>query len=381
MPKVLVLCEYASLNGGERSLLTVLEHGIAEWVEIQVAAPAKGPLAESLAALGIAHLPLDLHDARGRRLALNECRCRVRDMMRATRPDVVHANSLSMSRLSGSVSAETGVPSLGHLRDIMRLNRRMVGDLNQHTRLLAVSEATRRWYTDQGLNAQRLDVLHNGVDLERFRSRPATGYLHRGLRLPPEAMLIGAIGQIGMRKGLDLLLAAAQVVFQQTPGGHLVIIGQRYSQKQEAVDYEARLRAAALTPPLAGRVHFLGVRDDIPGLLNELTLLVHAARQEPLGRVLLEAAASGVPTIATDVGGTREIFPDATQALLVPPDDVARLAAAMQGLLDNPGTRQQLAHAARRRAEAAFSAERAAGALLDHYRRLIAPKKGDIRTG
>ena len=87
-----------------------------------------------------------------------------------------------------------------------------------------------------------------------------------------------------------------------------LIIGQRFSEKEESRQFEAGLHQAG-AGPLAGRIHFLGVRDDIPEILNELTLLVHPARQEPLGRVLLEAAAAGVAVVATDVGGTREIFP------------------------------------------------------------------------
>ena len=109
-----------------------------------------------------------------------------------------------------------------------------------------------------------------------------------------------------------------------------MIVGQRYSQKQEALEYERQVHAAADSGPLRGRVHFLGVRNDVDRLLNEFTLLAHPARQEPLGRVLLEAAAAGVPVVATDVGGTREIFPAETaSACLVPPDDPAALAAAI----------------------------------------------------
>jgi glycosyltransferase involved in cell wall biosynthesis len=309
MPDVLVLCEYASLNGGERSLLTVLEHGLGSRFNVRVAAPAAGPLAASLRTLGIPHVPLELHAREGHRLDLAECRCRLQRVLDAVRPDLLHANSLSMSRLSGPLAAAARLPSLGHLRDIVRINRRTADDLNCHTRLIAVSAATRRWYADLGLNAQRVHVVHNGVDLQRFRPRPATGDLHRELNLPPDALLVGSVGQIGMRKGLDTLLAAAQRIAGGQPNAHFLIVGQRYSQKQEAFEYEAALHAVASQPPLAGRVHFLGLRDDMPGLLNELALLVHAARQEPLGRVLLEAAASAVPVIATAVGGTAEIFP------------------------------------------------------------------------
>ena len=81
-----------------------------------------------------------------------------------------------------------------------------------------------------------------------------------------------------------------------------------------------------------------------------MTLLVHPARQEPLGRVLLEAAATGTAIIATDVGGTREIFPpEGASASLVPPDDAAVLAQEIQRLLDDESERQRLRAAARAR--------------------------------
>ena len=120
--------------------------------------------------------------------------------------------------------------------------------------------------------------------------------------------------------------------------------------------------------PLAGKIHFLGVRDDVPQILNELTLLVHPARQEPLGRVLLEAAAAGLAIVATDVGGTSEIFPPkSAAACLIPPDDVEAMSAAIGKLLDDAAHRQRLAENARRRVEEAFDLKHAVAGLVKHY--------------
>jgi glycosyltransferase involved in cell wall biosynthesis len=371
MAKVLVLCEYASLNGGERSLLTVLQHGLADHARIQVACPRHGPLAETLVRSGIAHRPLDLQAPHGARLPLAECRSRLRCLIDAVQPDLVHANSLAMSRLVGPVIAERSLPGLGHLRDILRINRRVVDDLNHHVRLIAVSQATRQWYVDMGVDPQRLHVVYNGVDLKRFFPRPATGYFHRLWDLPPATMLIGTVGQIGMRKGLDLLLEAAVEVVQRMPTVCFLIVGQRYSQKAEALEYETQMHDLALHPDLRGRVRFLGLCDDIAELMNELTLLVHPARQEPLGRVLLEAAASGVPIVATCVGGTPEILAHDRSARLVPPDDKPALTHAMLGLLADPAARQRLAQSARQQAETRFDANTAARALTDQYQRVF----------
>ena len=149
------------------------------------------------------------------------------------------------------------------------------------------------------------------------------------------------------------------------------MIGQRFSAKDESRQFEDQLHQAA-AGPLAGRVHFLSARNDVSRILNELTLLVHPARQEPLGRVLLEAAAAGVAVVATDVGGTREIFPpECEAAFLVPPGDVQAMSAAVAELLGDAARRKRLAENARRRAEDAFDLNQAVGGLLKHYEELI----------
>lgn len=368
--RVLVLCEYPALHGGERSLLTMLEQPIFESLEISWAVPP-GPLAAAVQARGWACLPITWHDPAGRRWPLEGCRDQLDQLICRVQPDLIHANSLSMSRLSGPVVRARGIPSLGHLRDILRVNQQVLRDLSAHPRLLAVSQATRHWYVTAGLAPSRVRVLYNGVDVQTFRPRPAAGQLHRQLDLPRCARLVAAIGQLGMRKGLDTYLSAAARVAERVADVHFLLIGARYSRKQEAREWEAGLRARASQGHLAGRCHFLGVRDDVPRLLNELTLLVHAARQEPLGRVLLEAAAAGLPVIATDVGGTREIFPaTGNAARLLPPDDPDRLASTMIDLLEDAAARQQLGRAARQRIVQAFPADQAARALWRHYRQL-----------
>jgi glycosyltransferase involved in cell wall biosynthesis len=124
---------------------------------------------------------------------------------------------------------------------------------------------------------------------------------------------------------------------------------------------------------MSGRFHFLGVRGDMDRLLNELTLLIHPARQEPLGRVLLEAAACGLPIVATAVGGTAEIFPpDSASARLIPPGNPEALASAVVQLLDEPALRAAMGGAACRRVREAFDLGQATVRLVEHYRQVIA---------
>lgn len=370
-PRLVLLCEYATLNGGERSMLATLEGVCEAGFRPIVMAPPQGPLAETLRSRGIELQPFETRDPAGNRRPVDRLRDELALRLRSLRPDLVHANSLAMGRLLGPVAAELRTPSVAHLRDILRLSGQAIADLNCHTRLLAVSDAVRRFHVAQGLTPERVHVLYNGVDVEKFRPRPRSGFLHRELGLAAEVPLLGTVGQISLRKGQDVLVRAARSAARHFA---MVIVGQRFSGKDESREFEAQLRRAA-EGELAGRLYFLGLREDVDRILNELTLLVHPARQEPLGRVLLEAAAAGCPVLATDVGGTREIFPPQCQtARLVPADDPAALAAAIDELLGNQTRLAQIAEAARRHAEEAFDHRTATRRLLEQYQGVLAER-------
>jgi glycosyltransferase involved in cell wall biosynthesis len=376
MREIFLLCEYATLNGGERSMLATLDGLSAAGFAPVVMGPPRGPLADALAAHNVELLPFECCAADGRRLTQGRLREELSVILRRRRPALLHANSLAMGRLSGPVVQQLSLPSLGHLRDIVRLSAQAIADLNCHTRLLAVSHATREFHVGAELAAEKVHVVYNGVDLDEFCPRSPTGYLHRELGLPEQTQLIGTIGQIGLRKGQDVLLRAAAKIVGQLPNVHYVIVGQRHSDKDESRQFERDLHRM-----LGTQVHFVGVRADVCRLLSELTLLVHPARQEPLGRVLLEAAAAGVAMIATDVGGTPEIFPpEAGAARLVPPDDPAALGDALLELLGDPAMRHRLGVAARRRAEQQFGIQMSVGNLLQHYR-VVSEESGFSKNG
>lgn len=365
---LLVLFEYPALHGGERSLLAALDTIRQAGFTVAALAPAAGPLIEELGRREVEVLAWP--DAAGSE-ALPIRRAFLAQLLRERRFALLHANSLAMGRLSGPVAAAAGLPSLAHLRDIIGLSRQALADLNCHRRLLAVSQATRNWHVEAGLAPERTCVLYNGIDLDAWHPQRPSGDLHRELGLPPDALLALTVGQIGLRKGQDTLVEAALSLAGQEPQLHYLIVGGRYSQKDESRQFEARLQAAA-AGPLAGRLHVLGVRSDMRRLLAEATLLVHPARQEPLGRVLLEAAACGLPVVATDVGGTREIFgPDMEAACLAPAGDPPALAAAIARLVADLSLRERLGQAARRRAENLFDIRRSAAGLVEHYRQVL----------
>jgi glycosyltransferase involved in cell wall biosynthesis len=366
--RVAILCEFGTLNGGENSFLAILPKLMAGGWTPTVFCPASGALATTLRERGVQVEPIDYRNSDGGARPRDVLRAELAERLRRLAPALLHANSLSMGRLSGPVAEALDLPSIAHLRDIVGLSKAAVDDLNRHRRLLAVSEATRDAHVRQGLSADRTCVLYNGVDVTEFQPGEPSDWLHRELKLSHDALLIGCVGQLILRKGQDMLADAAAILADRWPTLHYVFVGARHSEKEETRRFEESLRHTFSSGALARHGHFLGVRTDVPSLLRELTLLAHPARQEPLGRVLLEAGASGCPIVATDVGGTREIFPaNSDAAMLVPPDDPRALADAIEALLLDPERRVELGQSAGRRIVEAFDAERSAAGLLQHY--------------
>ncbi|MFC1764485.1 glycosyltransferase family 4 protein, partial [Planctomycetota bacterium] len=328
--KILLLFEYGTLNGGEFSLLSMLQWLGKKPFEFVAAVPSEGMLRVRLNEMDIPTLPLMLRDAQGQKLPLAPIWVHLHDLVNQTGPDLVHANSLSMGRMLGRVASRLPMPSTTHLRDIMKLNRSTIADLSQHAGLIAVSHATRQFHVAQGMQSDKVQVIHNGVDTDLFRPGTGTGALKSSLGLCDNDLLVTNIGQICLRKGQMLLAQAAVSLAQTWPQMHYAFVGERYSQKQESIDYEKSIRRLFQEAGIEDRLHRLGFRSDIPQILNETDLLVHTAHQEPLGRVLLEAASCATPIVVTDVGGTAEILTDRTSALLIPPDDLEALCAAIK---------------------------------------------------
>lgn len=367
--RVAVIFEYPSLNGGENSMLQAIRAIRAvqpiggHSFEFIAIAPADGDLADALAQQSIEHVPFETHDATGRKLSRAALCDQLVEIVQRISPDLVHANSLSMARLSGAMQPRLTIPCTAHLRDILKLSHAAMNDINANQAVFCVSHATRDFHVQQGLDETKTSVVYNAVDCERFAPGPATGSLRRELGLPADSFITLTIGQIGLRKAQDVLAAAAPCIAQHVPNVHFVIVGQRNSSKAESVAFERNLSEQFESAGLTDRLHLLGYRDDVNQLLIEADLLVHPAKQEPLGRVLLESAAAGLPILATNVGGTAEIVTDQISASLIPPANVERLAAAIIELANDPALRKRFATAARECIASKFNAKKTGAQL------------------
>lgn len=375
MKRIAIAAEYPTVNGGENSMLAVLKHlAIAKQsdreFEFCILAPSVGAFAKRAAEIGIEIVDLRLVDADGGRLPRDQAIFNILEAASGAEAHLLHGNSLSMGRLLGATSKrDSNIVSTSHLRDIMKLSNTAISDLNANRKLIAVSEATLAYHIEQGLAPDVGCVIHNGIDIDDFTTDSSAGQaVRRELGIADDAVVLLTVGQIGLRKGLDTLTEAAKNLAQSRSGIHWLLAGERFSQKSESLAYEANvLREFSFIKPDV-RLHRLGYRSDIPALMQASDILVHAARQEPLGRVLLEAAASGLPIVATDVGGTSEILTDQLSALLVPVDSPEAIFRAVTELIDNTELRKRLASAAKKKIRDDFGVHQSATALLDVWR-------------
>ncbi len=232
---------------------------------------------------------------------------------------------------------------------------------------LAVSRYVARRLAEQAaVPPAKIRVVYNGVDLERFRPLPSPERARlRGelLGAGPGERLVVFVGQLSPDKGLDLLLEAAPAIL--APGGvRLVIIGAG------PLEEPARQAAARLG---RDRLLVLGLRDDVHLFLQAADLGVFpSVWQEAFGLTIAEAAACGLPVVASQVGGIPEVVAQGRTGLLIPPGDADSLARAVLDLLADEAARAQMAAQARQRAERLFDLGRAAAQTLALYQELLA---------
>jgi glycosyltransferase involved in cell wall biosynthesis len=188
---------------------------------------------------------------------------------------------------------------------------------------IAVSESIRDAvapYTRNG--AARWSVIHNGIDPRRFRRRIDAGAKRAEIGLNPSAVVVGVVARLSPEKGVDVFLRAAAHVAEEIPNVDFVVVGDGPQREAlEGLAHELRL---------TGQVVFLGRRRDVPDILAALDVLVAPSREESFGLAALEGVVAGVKTIASDVGGLREVLGDTPSVAFVPPDDPVALAAAIR---------------------------------------------------
>jgi glycosyltransferase involved in cell wall biosynthesis len=206
--------------------------------------------------------------------------------------------------------------------------------------------------------------VFSAVDVDRFRPRPPAASVRKGLGLRPEHRVVGIVARAQRHRRFDLLLEAAARLLQRDPDTRLLIVGRGSHIEELAVAPAARLG-------IRERVIFAGYRSgdyaDVLQSIDVFTLLVPGS--DGGCRALAEAAACGIPSVATHRGALPEIVVDGETGLVVA-EDAESLCAAWRRLLSDASLRRAMGEAARRRAERYFSRHRVAAEVERFYRSL-----------
>jgi glycosyltransferase involved in cell wall biosynthesis len=217
--------------------------------------------------------------------------------------------------------------------------------------LVGNTRALAAWLIAQGWPEARVHYLPN------FAAEVKTAPLPRAsVETPEDAPLALALGRLHRNKGFDMLLEAVARV----EGLYLWLAGEG--------PLAADLKRQAASLGIAGRVRFLGWREDVPALLAACDCLASSARIEPLGNTIIEAWAAAKPVIATDCSGPAELIETERNGLLVPLEDAAALAAALRRVIGDKILAAALAAAGR----AAFAAQFSETQVVAAYRHFFA---------
>jgi glycosyltransferase involved in cell wall biosynthesis len=261
---------------------------------------------------------------------------------------LVHANLLArVARLfywvPVQISSARNIIEGGRIREIAyRLTDPLCDTTTQNSR-----QGAERYITVGAVPAKKMRVIFNGIDADRFRPDPVRRSGARDTLGLGEEFAWLSVGRLEPGKDYPTLIQAFAQVVSQQPRCRLLIAGDGRLR--------AELESLARAQEPDGRVRFLGFRDDIPDLMQGADAFVMSSTWEGTPNVVLEAAASGLPVVATDVGGNPDIILNGESGYLVPPRDRTTLAGRMTAVMTSSDPeRRQMGERGRAHIEAQY---------------------------
>jgi glycosyltransferase involved in cell wall biosynthesis len=270
---------------------------------------------------------------------------------------LVHANNSASANLGAIVAAaRASIPAVSHQRGCFHLT-----PLHRHLarrvkRFVCVSDAVRKHYLGEGLKAEKVQTIYNGIDVENLKPRA---------KEKREYVLVGWFGRFELWKGAITFVEAARIILSKRDDVRFLMAGT-------GPEEQAIRRRVEVDTILAKGIRLLGFRPDALDLIAGCDLFVNSSIEpEPLSRSALEALACGVPVVASDSGGNPEIVAEGENGLLFTPGSSVSLAAALMRLIEDEALRTRCSREGRRRAEALFNAERYVHGVSSLYAEIL----------
>jgi len=219
------------------------------------------------------------------------------------------------------------------------------GFLSKLDMFVANSRETGRSFETAGLG-DKLEVVHNFINPEDFQAEAVSWPFEA------RAPIVGFVGVLHPIKGIEHFIEAIPSILKENPGARFVIVG---GEKEEG--FRNTLEKMVRSYAIDDRVHFAGHSTNIPAVMASLDVLVVPSLDEPFGYINIEAGASGVPVVASRVGGIPEIIVDGVTGYLVESKNPEQIAAKTSELLKREELRKKMGQAARKRVVEHFSPE------------------------
>ncbi|MEI6235036.1 MAG: glycosyltransferase family 4 protein [Planctomycetota bacterium] len=283
----------------------------------------------------------------------------VKRLMAAFKPDIVHSHSAKAGFIGRTAARTLGVRTILHTPHVFPfqwtsgVRGRLFLALERHAAggagtIICVSESQRDDALQRGLcDASKLIVIRNAIEAQAMIPDART-LARTKLDLPQDARVVGMVARLAPQKGVGVFARAAAEALRARPDAIFALVGGG------PLEDELRERLSALNvPPEHFRI--LGHRSDAEALYPAFDMLVLSSLYEGLPYVLLEAMARGVPVVATDVLGSRDVVADGVTGLLARVNDPADIAAKIVSLLDDPEKLKRFGEASKRRVADAFS--------------------------
>jgi glycosyltransferase involved in cell wall biosynthesis len=304
---------------------------------------------------------------------------RARQFLARRRFDLVHLNTSTLTAF-GLAARHEGIPIAWHIREPLQrgyfgLRRAFIRRIIDRCASIIIPIC--HYDAAQLLPTPRIHVVYNFVDLSRFDDSISGSTVRAELGIDSSAPVALMLGGVNAVKGTLEFVSAALRVLDTLPDAVFLIAGPmdgngfRNTISGRAV-YGKRVRSF-IPQRLKNRIRLLGIRNDIPELLAASDVLCFPSTVPHFARPVIEASAMGVAVVASDLGGPQELVHDGETGLLVPPNDVPALAAALHRVLSDPGLRARLGQAGRQFALREFDAGKNTARIVELYRKLAVP--------
>ncbi len=343
---------------------------------------APGPYVERLTEFGVRHVPL--RNATRSMAPLKDLAALVElsRVFRRLRPDIVHTHnpkpgvygrlSARMTRVPAIVNTVHGLYAQPEdpwaRRAVVYGLERVAAKCSQAELVQNVEDL--RVLRRLGVPASRLHLLGNGIDLVHFDPVVANAAERRSVRaewkVGNDSIVCGVVGRLVWEKGYREIIEAARLLRERAPRVEIVVVGPRDDAKAEALTAADIEQAEKL-----GNIHFVGERADMRACYAAFDLYALASYREGFPRSAMEAAAMGLPIVATDIRGCRQVVDDSRTGRLVPVRDAPRIAAAIAEIATDDGRRREMGLASREKALKEFDQQRCIDITLGVYEALL----------